>query len=207
MARRDRPAYYRFMLQRLLLLPVFCGAMLAQNSDLGVLAGVGTPASATISGTRISGSVRARLQINYAAQLKETPAGRLYLELPFLIGGNPLARIDSGGIYGSSGSTIYFTPGVRWNLPLHSRVSLYAATGVGVAGFFGNRATVVGKQVTASSGSTASFAGALGGGFDVRLSRLISLRGEVRDFISRKGVNGIDGRHDVIFGAGVGFHW
>src|SRR5215831_13706234 len=195
------------MVQRLLLPALFCGAIFAQNSDLGVLAGIGTPASATISDMRISGSVRARLQINYAAQLRDTPAGRLYLELPFLLGGNSLGRIEKGGVYGSSGSIIYFTPGVRWNFPLHSRLSLYGATGVGVAAFIGNSTRIVGSQIAARSGSSASFAGALGAGFDVRLSRLISLRGEVRDFISRKGANGIDGRHDVIFGAGVGFHW
>ena len=190
------------MLQRLLLPVLFCGAMFAQNSDLGVLAGVGTPASATISGMRISGSVRGRLQINYATQLRDTSAGRLYLELPFLLGGTSLSIVEKAGIYGTSGTTIYFTPGVRWNFPLHSRLSLYGTTGVGVAALFGH--TIRG---TITTGSTASFAGALGAGFDVRLSRLISLRGEVRDFISRKGANGIDGRHDVIFGAGLGFHW
>jgi hypothetical protein len=67
---------------------------------------------------------------------------------------------------------------------------------------------VVGKGVvSATSGWTSSFAVAFGGGLDFRVTRLISLRGEVRDFVSRKGIGLTDGRNHPVFGFGMGFHW
>ena len=60
----------------------------AQNSDVGLLLGISGPSSQVVTGTQVSvsGSVGASGQINYARQLKEYNAGRLYLELPLLIG-------------------------------------------------------------------------------------------------------------------------
>ena len=49
--------------------------------------------------------------------------------------------------------------------------------------------------------------GAFGGGLDFRLTRLISLRAEVRDFVSRRGIGLTDGRNHLVFGFGMGFHW
>jgi hypothetical protein len=39
------------------------------------------------------------------------------------------------------------------------------------------------------------------------MSRLMSLRVEARDFVSGKGLGGVDGRNHAIYGFGVGFHW
>jgi hypothetical protein len=79
--------------------------------------------------------------------------------------------------------------------------------GAGLAGFGGTQTTVSGKSITRTYGFTAAFAGAFGGGLDVRLSRLMSLRGEVRDFITERGLDGMDGINHVVFGFGIGFHW
>ncbi len=45
-----------------------------------------------------------------------------------------------------------------------------------------------------------------GGGADVRLTRWFSLRMEVRDFVTGKGLGGAGGRHHVLPAIGVAFH-
>ncbi|HTP36469.1 MAG TPA: outer membrane beta-barrel protein [Candidatus Acidoferrales bacterium] len=193
----------------ILLLAAFAAS--AQNSDLGLLAGISGPSSQTITGTqvKISGSVGASAQINYAMQLKEVSAGRLYLELPLLIGARASGTNITPGtvITGSVQTGIYFTPGVRFNFTLHPRVSFYAMGGVGLASFDENQTTISKGTVAVNTGWSTSFAGAFGGGLDFRLTRLISLRAELRDFVSRAGLGLTDGRNHPVFGFGMGFHW
>ena len=191
-------------MKRILVALVFGGAACAQNSDLGLLLGVSAVRS-EVSGVRASAELGAHMQINYAAQLKETSGGRLYLELPLLLGGQMRASVQNG-VSASSGAIVYFTPGIRWNLPVHDRVSLYGTAGVGLAGFGGHKVTVTGRTVSTHSGFETALAGGAGGGLDLRLSRLMSLRVEARDFITRAGL-GAAGHNHVVFGFGVGFHW
>jgi hypothetical protein len=191
-----------------LLTVLLAGCACAQNSDLGLLLGISGPTSTvqTGTGTRISGSVGAHGQINYAAQLRETSAGRLYLELPLLLGGHATGRVSST-VLGSAGGMIFFTPGVRFNMAPHSRISFYGAAGVGPAAFDETK-TVVGKGfVSTSTGWTVSVAADFGGGLDFRLTRLMSLRAEVRDFVTGSGLGGVTGHNHPVFGFGFGFHW
>ena len=184
------------------------GSVRAQNSDLGLLLGISSPSSRLEAGNgaRVSGSVGAHGQINYAAQLLETRAGRLYLELPLLFGGHASGTV-AGAITGSAGGLLFFTPGLRLNIAPHSRVSFYAAAGLGPAAFQESTAVVAKGFVSASSGWTVRAALEFGGGLDVRLTRLVSLRGEVRDFVSGRGLGGVAGRHHPIYGFGAGLHW
>ena len=193
-------------MRTVLLLTMATGVTFAQNSDLGLLAGISGPSAQVVSGSRISASAGGSAQINYAMQLKESSAGRLYLELPLLIGVRDSASVGNV-IRGSAVTGIYFTPGVRFNLTLHPRTSFYAAGGAGVASFYQDVGIVGNGVIVASSGWTSSFAVAFGGGLDFRLTRLISLRAEVRDFVSRPGIGLTDGRNHPVFGFGMGFHW
>ena len=195
-------------MKRLLLLAIVAGVASAQNSDLGLLVGISGPSSQVVTGTnfRVSASAGASFQINYAMQLKEVSAGRLYLELPFLAGGRA-SRTVTTVVSDSSVAGIYFTPGLRFNATLHPRTSFYAMGGAGIASFGAARRFVGNGVVSDSSGWDTSFAVAFGGGLDFRLTRLISLRAEVRDFVSRKGVGLTDGRNHLVFGFGMGFHW
>ena len=86
-------------------------------------------------------------------------------------------------------------------------MSLYGTAGVGLAGSGHDFVTVAGKEVITRNGFTVGLAGAFGGGLDLRLSRLVSLRAEARDFITRKGLDGSDGHNHVVYGFGLGFHW
>ena len=191
------------------LMAAACAAS-AQNSDLGLLLGISGPSSqvVTTAGTqvKVTGSVGASGQINYAMQLKDYPTGRLYLELPLLLGGRASGTV-AGFVRGSVQAGIYFTPGVRYNLNVHNRISLYGMGGAGVATFDQDTAYTGKGTITATTGWSTSFAVAFGGGLDFRCTRLISLRGEVRDFVSREGLGLTDGRNHTVFGFGMGFHW
>jgi hypothetical protein len=102
---------------------------------------------------------------------------------------------------------ITLTPGVRFNVAPHSRVSFYAAGGLGPA-VFGAAKSVAGKGfATASINWTVSAAADFGGGLDFRLTRLMSLRLEARDFVTGRGLGGVAGRHHPVYGFGMGFHW
>src|SRR5207248_1095216 len=133
---------------------------LAQNSDLGILSGFSGPNVEILggSGGHISTSVGAHTQFNYARQLKETRSGRLYLELPALVGGHTRAYVGEG-ISSSAGVTFYFTPGIRWNVPLHSRISVYGAAGGGLAGFAGDRTLLIGPVLNRSHQVNLTLAG------------------------------------------------
>ena len=54
--------------------------------------------------------------------------------------------------------------------------------------------------------STAAAFG-FGGGLDFRLTRLLSLRFEGRDFVTRAGLGGERGRTHPFFAVGIGFHF
>lgn len=187
---------------------LIAGAARAQNSDLGFLVGFSTTGSSVRVGpvVYVSTLVGAHGQINYAAQLKETRAGRLYLELPLLIGGHAGGEV-SGRVYGSAGGMISLTPGIRFNVAPHSRISFYAAAGAGPAVFGEDTAEISRTSVNASSTWTLTLAADFGGGVDLRLTRLVSLRAEVRDFLSERGLAGVEGHHHPIFSFGMGFHW
>jgi hypothetical protein len=191
------------------MLLLLAGCARTQNSDLGLLLGISGPASNVDVGTgiRIFGSVGAHGQINYAAQLRETGAGRLYLEMPLLFGGHASGTVG-GGVTGSSGGMLFFTPGVRLNVAPHSRVSFYVAGGLGPVAFDEFKTVVANGLISSSTRWTVAGALGFGGGVGLRLTRLMSLRAEARDFVvSGRRLGGQDGYNHPIFGFGFGFHW
>lgn len=113
-------------------------------------------------------------QLNYAHRLIGVPGIGLYVEVPFLAGFNnlrTLASLENGQNYNS----LYVTPGVKLKLLPGFFLSPYLAGGVGVAHF---------SASTSSGGSETDFAADIGGGLDVKVFPYLSLRGEVRDFIT-----------------------
>jgi hypothetical protein len=190
---------------------LLAGSACAQNSDLGLLLGISGPTGSVDlgAGTRIvSGSVGAHGQINYAAQLRETGAGRLYLELPLLFGAHTSGTVGAGTVIGSTDGMLFFTPGVRFNVAPHSRVSFYVAGGLGLAAFQESKSVVGGGLISSSVRWTVAGALDFGGGLDFRLTRLISLRAEARDFVvTGRRLGGQDGYNHPIYGFGMGFHW
>src|SRR4051794_2736371 len=109
---------------------LFASAAMAQNSDLGFLLGSTGPISTTVGNGRVSTSIAAGFQLNYAVQLHETKAGQLYLELPLVFSASVNANVSTT-INASIGDGIFFTPGLRWRFTPQKRVSFYASAGVG----------------------------------------------------------------------------
>jgi len=192
---------------RIFLLPsLFAGVALAQNSDLAILLGAAGPISSTIANGIVSDSFGIGFQLNYAAQLHETKAGQLYLELPLMIAAQVKSTVGNG-VSDSVKDSIFFTPGVRWRFTPQKRVSFYAAAGGGI-GSFGTTLSYVGHGVVSDTlGRTTTAAFGFGGGIDFRVTRLLSLRAEGRDFVTRSGLGSSSGPNHSFFMAGVGFHF
>lgn len=178
----------------------------AQNSDLGFLIGVSPlKMQSTISGGSISTSTDANVQLDYSIQFKEVSAGTFYIELPLAAVFHDSHRVGPN-IVSSDRDIIFFTPGVRWKLWVHSRVSLYAALGGGIASF-GASTSIVGPDISKVSNRTTGAALDFGGGLDFRLTRLLSIRCEGRDYVTRSNAGGFSGAHHAALDVGVGFHF
>jgi hypothetical protein len=191
---------------------LFIGALRAQNSDLGLLAGISGPrGQTTVAGgtSTVSGSVTPSVQLNYAWQIRQR-AVDLYVELPlvipFRVSGSVVTGPGGAIVTGNSGPDVYFTPGLRIKFSPESRVSFYGAAGFGIASFAG--AEVVASHAAAvAEGRRNSPALGFGGGLDLRLTRLLSLRGDVRDFVTEAGLGDVSGRNHGIFQLGIAFHF
>lgn len=166
------------------------GAAFAQNSDLAILTGVevlyGTqvlPSGATSSDVI---SIMSPTQFNYARQVVDAKAGGLYIEFPLIYGVNAV-----------SNANITFIPGVRFKLATQSRLSPYFAAGIGVSSAGG----------TAFLSRSTSAAFDFGAGLDVRFTRLLSLRTELRDYVARRGLAGYQGHNHPTVSLGIAFHF
>ena len=182
-------------------------AAMAQNSDLSFLLGVYWPRGEVVTApsTYIHGSVGASVQLNYAGQVIQK-AVDLYIEVPVVISVQNTGTVTSTSVTSSTGPDVFFTPGVRLKISPQSRISFYGALGGGIASFSTDR-IVSGKSTTITSGRTNSGALDFGGGIDFRLTRLLSLRFDARDFVTQAGLGGSVGRHHGIYEFGVVFHF
>jgi opacity protein-like surface antigen len=118
-------------------------------------------------------------QVNYAHRLFKVPGAGLYVEVPFLAGFSNQRTLNSL-LNGQNYNSLYFTPGLELKLLPEFFISPYLAGGIGVAHF----------HSSTTSASENDFAGDIGGGLDVKVLPHVSLRGEVRDFItSTPGLN------------------
>ncbi len=194
----------RLLISTILLAGLAAPCAWAQNSDLAFLFGAYFP-SASVTPSLVSASAGASLQINYAYQVFGSPKGLLYVELPVIVAHHSRTAVGAGFVETASGPMVLFTPGVRFKLPIQSRLSAYAAIGAGIGWVQGGSVTLHPVRVTGGSGVS----GALdfGGGLDIRLTRLLSLRGEARDYVTRAGVGGEVGRNHLIVQAGFALHF
>jgi hypothetical protein len=181
-----------------------------QNMEyIGMVGGVHSSAS-IVEGTNtvLSGSSGFTFQINYAYQVKSTKAGNLWIETPFTYTFQGTGAIAGTSIAGFSRDITYITPGVRLKSPTFGRVSFYGAAGGGYAGFWRIDGLVTGQNgtVTAAISFHPSAIFDYAGGIYVRLSRLVSLRAEGRDFFSAANLGGVTGHNHPVFLIGLAFH-
>jgi len=182
----------------------------AQNSDFGVLAGamVSPLETTSVSRNSVSSGAGVAGQLNYSYQVKGWRAGDLYVEIPFIV------AVRDDNLYTSSLSLMTtkgvgaVVPGLRFKLPLGGRLSLYAAGGAGL-GIYGDDVLSSGpgsSRIATRITATAAFD--FGGGLDLRLTRLLSLRTEVRDLVlSTTSLSNSGGRNNAVISFGFAFHF
>jgi hypothetical protein len=190
-----------------LLLIMASSAAIAQNSDLGLLFGPSLGTVHNAPDARLSEDLGFANQYAYAWQVLDTQAGGLYVEVPFNFAGYTSGNTRDGVARGGTNSYL-FTPGLRFKFSLHSRLSLYTALGAGLGIYGVKYIYYAGPSAgTIAEHHTTSGVVDFGGGVDYRLTKLLSLRGEARDFVSRHVLGTGSGRNFVLVEAGIGFHF
>jgi hypothetical protein len=135
-------------------------------------------------------------QGSYAYQLPKPGTGHIWIEVPvtFFVRGSD--TIDGNSPLSAVAwltDTWLITPGVRFKSRKFGRVSFYGAVGGGV-GLFNevvNGVSGPNGVVFATTSVNPHPVFDYAGGIDVRLSRLLSLRAELREFVSTENAWGI----------------
>jgi opacity protein-like surface antigen len=202
----------------LLTIAIVAPAM-AQNSDVGVL--FNAVRTRFNFGTRVETQYRIGVQANYARQVLEGRGGRLYIEVPISsfrgpVGQGVIAAIGDGlSQISRPEGVIFVTPGVRYHFNLKPRLAVYAGVGGGIAlrqqKFFlaspRPDSSLAVDVISQHSDWKVSGAFDFGAGLDFRLTRLLSLRGEVRSFRTSSQPGFGDGRQYPSAHVGLAFHF
>jgi hypothetical protein len=199
--------------QRVIIISTILGAATAsaqQNSDVSIMGGLTQSAKTTISGTtiQVSSPVGASWEVNYGYQIKRGSIAELWIETPIVGGYRSSSTISgAGNVSAVSDSLFTFTPGVRVRIPTRSRLSIYGIGGLGF-GRFSHYQTLIqpaALQVESAYSMHATFD--VGGGGDLRLTRLVSLRMEARDFIATGKISSGNRRNHAVYEFGIAFHF
>lgn len=197
---------------------IVAGPVLAQNSDLGVL--LNASVNRFHLGPRTETQYRIGVQVNYAWQVLERAAGRLYIEVPVSSFSGPVGQSVTEEVNGlrevrRPELVLFGTPGVRYHIHLTPRLALYVAAGAGIAlrqqkiTTMSDARTEPGVFIAVASRRswTGSPAFNIGGGLDFRLTRLLSLRGELRTFRTSELRGFGSGQNYPSAHVGLGFHF
>lgn len=181
-------------------------AALAQgirNSDVTFMLGAArTPAyvvaGASISVAQFTGFTE---QFVYGYQFWQAAGGSVWLDIPITFGfpGTPTTSVPSS----SSNSSMTIAPGLRFMAPFSERLSGYAVAGGGIGRY--NYSPVLESRLGFRTTTHGLFD--IGAGLDFRLTRRISIRGEIRDFVTGRGLSGIPGRNHIVIPFGVTLHY
>jgi hypothetical protein len=183
---------------------VYSHSAIVGNGDV-VLAGATIVQSPVVV---LSGSAGFTTQLSFGYQIASTKAGNLFLETPFTDTWQGTGSIAGATVAGFSRDVTYITPGVRLKTRTVRRVSFYGAAGGGYAGFWRIDGVTSGPNgiVAANTSFHPSAVFDYAGGIDLRLSRLLSLRAEGRDFFSAANLGGVTGHNHPVFLIGLVFH-
>ncbi len=202
----------------IVLFPALWTPLWAQNSDIALLLNVSR--IRWDFGVVKRTEYRIGFQGSYARQLLERRTGRLYLEVPASLFAPPVGA----GVTTNVGeileiarprSIVFVTPGLRYHYNVTARVALYTAAGGGIALRQQERIRLLPRpdRPNASellgirSGWKGSPAMDVAGGVALRLTRLLSLRGEFRTFRTTAVAGYGSGRSYPSLHGGVGFHF
>lgn len=181
-------------------------AQRVQNMDIYMLFGPAHTSSSTIPGSDVTvqGGSGHSSATGYGYQIARSSVGSVWVDFsttfaqPGLSGASIRGRVNNN----FSGYTL----GLRFMLPIHARFSLLG-TVAGGGGSFYYHGIEAGAEPRVSSNSTMHGTFQFGGGVDFRLTRMFSIRGELRDFVTGSGLNGSLGPHHLVPLIGVALHF
>jgi len=189
------------------LLPAGVAAQGVQNKDISFLFGATATGNHAIAAgaATVYGYTAPCASFRYGYQLTRVSFTSVWLDAG--IGTFVTDAWGEGSLPGSTLNDIQaYTAGARFMVPVNSRVSLYGALGAG-GGDFRHAYVSAGAEPHLASYSTWHGVFEFGGGMDYRIRQRISIRTEVRDFVSGRGLSGSAGRHHILPFAGVSFHF
>jgi opacity protein-like surface antigen len=202
----------------LVVLVALAGPALAQNSDVAILFNVSR--AKWDFGTVGRTEYRIGLQGSYAWQVLERRTGRLYIEVPVSnfappIGQGVITNIGEVNEIAVPRSVVFVTPGVRYHFNVRPRLAIYAMAGGGMAlrqqrvsaTRLRPEAPATSELLYVRSGWKGSPAINVGAGVAFRLTRLLSLRAELRAFRTSSVAGFGTGRNYPSAHVGLGFRF
>ena len=161
-------------------------ALLAQNNDVSLYSGWMRHSSVVRpDSTKIEH--RSAGMFNVASQCAAGFVGRLSLELPILWADGRY-QSSTRPLLGRQATTTFVTPGLRLERNLSGRTAVYVVAGLGIV-TTNERIDIEKPNLAATAtgnGYRVGVAGNFGGGVDVRLIRRLSIRFEIRDFLTKR---------------------
>jgi len=187
-----------------------CAAAFAQgvqNQDIYLMAGLAHSGSRQVPGTNVTlySHTAFASSTGYGYQLARASAASIWLDLSigtFVLGSSGKASIP-GPV---SRSLQAYAAAARFVFPLQSRVSAHAVAGGGGGGFAYNPIEG-GANPYLGFQSTCHGVVLTGAGIDIRLTERFSVRGELRDLVTGKGLSGSAGRNHLLPLFGVAAHF
>jgi hypothetical protein len=194
----------------LLLIFTFAPAVFAQEHELAFVVGRLKPSDRSLSlnplppiETAFDGA--ATYQINYSKRMVNGELASLHFEIPVVIA--PRVGVKSDNFFlPRTYSTVLFTPGMKLKVFPGSGFTPYVVGGIGLGRFSDSDTNIDGSPNTGDRTRT-SFVFNFGGGVDLNVLGPLSVRGEVRDFMtgnpsfSEPFLN--DRQHNLYIGVGI----
>jgi opacity protein-like surface antigen len=194
----------------LLMIFAFAPAVFAQENEIALLIGRMKPSDRSLSlnpAPAIDATFDGALtyQFNYANRVVNGEIASLHLELA--VTGVPRTGVRSDNfLLPRTYSTLIFTPGLKLKAFPGGGFSPYVVGGVGVGRFSLSDTNIAGGPVP-GDGSNTSFVFNYGGGVDLNILGPLSIRGEVRDYMTGTPNFGSsflnDRQHNLFIGAGI----
>ena len=195
------------LLFAVVLLPVGAAGQGVQNKDISFLAGVTAVGEHAVGGgaATVEGYIAPCVSFRYGYQVARFSSASVWVEAA--IGTFVLDSFAHGSLRGSTLNDIMaYTAGARIMAPVQRRVSVYGALGSG-GGAFQHDGVSGGSDPSLTSYQTWHGLVELGGGLDYRVSERFSIRTEIRDLVSGRGLSGSAGRHHILSFVGFSTHW
>ncbi len=117
-----------------------------------------------------------------AVQLRESGPQRLYFEVPYLDAGT-LSATSGPNALTARGPTTIVAPGLRYQYTFTPRWAVYTSLGAGFARYSYTALQITGPASRSVAARDNRFAAGYGAGLSFRLSKLLSLRAEMRHYI------------------------